>query len=332
MILSRAPLRVSFFGGGSDLPAFYRKSKNGGVVLSTAIDKFMYLVLIDTPKDHIKLMYSEIEIVHGANNIKHDIVKNVLNQYNVQGNIEIGSFSDIPTIGTGLGSSSTFAVALINGIEHLRRDGSISKQKLAEAACEVEITLCGKPIGKQDQYAAAYGGTNLIEFRTDDSVDITPVDSVFLQYLNDNLMLFYTDKTRSANDILAKQSKAMDETSKFKLVEEMASMTYTAYEHLNEYELDSFGDLLDQSWMLKKQITKGISDSTFDDIYDTAKKNGALGGKLLGAGGGGYFLFYVPEERQERVAKSLSLQQMKFNIGAEGAEIVYDAYTGVFYE
>lgn len=327
MILTRAPLRVSFFGGGSDLPAYYTKSPSGGVCLSTAIDKYMYIALIETPKKHVKLMYSEIEIVDNVDKIKHDIVRNALNHFSFKSGIEIGSFADIPTAGTGLGSSSTFTVALMQGLHYLRHGRDMSPYKLSEEACNIEIDMCGKSIGKQDQYASAYGGTNLFQFKADGDVDITPVET-YLRPLNNNLMMFYTGKTRSANDILAKQSKAMNEESKFVIVDEMVKMTYEAYDHLMNDEIDNFGALLDKTWSLKKQLANGISDAKFDSIYKSAMTAGALGGKLLGAGGGGYFLFYVPEDNQEAVAEAVGLERFDFTINAHGAEIVYDSETG----
>ena len=333
ILLSRAPLRVSFFGGGSDLPSYFLKSKQGGVVLSTAIDKYMYLALIDTPKHHVKLMYSEIEIVNDASLLKHDIVRHSLDAYGVKYGIEIGSFADMPTSGTGLGSSSTFAVALLNGLNYMFEGEQLNRGILASKACEIEISRCEKPIGYQDQFAAAYGGTNLFQFRKD-GFSRTPIEHD-LTVLSDNLMMFYTDQTRSADTILAKQSAAMNkDKSKVKLVDEMVELTYRAADHLINFEYDAFGSLLDETWSLKKQLAGGISNESFDRTYASAIQAGALGGKLLGAGGGGFFLFYVPIERQEEVRQAVGLEQFEFRINAPGADVVYDSeeQNGHFYE
>ena len=328
MILSRAPLRISFFGGGSDLPAYYSQSDLGGSILSTAIDKYMYIALIETPKPHIKLMYSEIEIVDSISKLKHDIVQASLRHNHIERGIEIGSFADIPTMGTGLGSSSSFAVALLNGLNCLMHGIDLHPRELAKLACTVEIDLCKKPIGIQDQLAAAHGGTNYYHISQAGDVDITPIgwgDLVDLDFLNQNLMLFYTDTTRSANEILSKQTDAMQNKVQRSLVDRMVHLTRDAYDNLIVGEYDTFGSLLDETWNNKRQLVQGITSENFDEIYRKAKDAGALGGKLLGAGGGGYFLFYVHPENQERVALAVGLEQMKCNINAPGAEIVYNS-------
>jgi len=325
MILTRAPLRVSFFGGGTDIASHY--TKHDGVVLSAAIDKYMHIALNQTPINHVKLMYSEIEEVEDYRELKHDIVRNAIEHYSdrFKTGIEIASFADIPTIGTGLGSSSTFAVALLKALDALNMSYFMARPELlAEWACDLEINKCGSPIGKQDQYAAALGGMNLIHFNRDGTVDYRRQSLISNEaiMLEKKLMLFYTGRTRSANAILKKQSAE----PKHDILNQMADQAMIASKYLTSYKLDDFGNLLDEAWNLKKQLAEGISDPMLDEIYEEAKKAGALGGKILGAGGGGYFLFYVDESNQPAVIEAMhkmNLQGFDFRFSRSGAELGY---------
>lgn len=326
MILTSAPLRISFFGGGTDIESHY--SKHGGIVLSAAIDKYMYISLNHTPINHVKLMYSEIEQVQDYRELKHDIVRNAIEHYSdkYKTGLEIASFADIPTIGTGLGSSSTFAVTLLKALDALNAQYFTARPELlAEWACDLEINKCGSPIGKQDQYASALGGMNLIRFNKDGYVDYRPQSTISgeAHTLKNRLLLFYTGKTRSANSILKKQSAE----PKHDILNQMADQAIIAARYLTSYRLDDFGCLLDEAWKLKKQLTDGISDEHLDEIYEEAKKAGALGGKILGAGGGGYFLFYVPEDRKTSVIEvmtKMNLQGFDFNFSNSGASLLYN--------
>ncbi len=325
MILVKAPLRISFFGGGSDLPSFYNKEQ--GHVLSTTIDKYMYVAINTNDSDLIKLMYSEIEIVDHYDKLKHDIVRHSLqvHGHKHQSGIEIASFADIPTVGTGLGSSSTFAVALIEGLNVLNKM-HYSRETIAHMACNIEINKCKSPIGRQDQYAAAYGGFNHFTFDANDKVKTEPVNvSVFhTMALNERLLLFYTGIQRSANDILTRQQKNLNVDQ----IKEMAFQAQSGLEFLKIGNLDCFGEELDIAWKYKRSLVDGISTPFIDNVYSEGIRLGALGGKILGAGGGGYMLFYVPNEmdRYSVIARmaNLGLNYVPFKFENRGVEVVYN--------
>lgn len=327
MILVKAPLRISFFGGGTDLASHYRE--HGGAVLSVAIDKYMYIAVNKTPVEHIKLSYSEIELVHHYRQLKHDIARNVIKTYggDYTSGIEISSFADVPTVGTGLGSSSTFTVAMIEAMATMNGI-HLSNYELAAAACDIEINQCGSPIGKQDQYASAFGGMNHITFYPDEFVHVKPLlyYQPELDAFNSKLMMFYTGITRSANAILTKQNAE----PKHEILSAMKEQADHACDLFNQHKYDDFGALLYDAWKLKAQLADGITDPHFDNIFEEAMRSGALGGKLLGAGGGGYFLFYVPEASQVSVydtMKRLGLQHFPFKFSRFGTETVYNDNT-----
>lgn len=309
MIVVRSPLRVSFFGGGSDLPSFYRQK--AGAVLSTAIDKFIYIVVNPTPKQGLKLMYSEIEQVEDVDDVRHPLIRETLKMFGVRSQVEIGSFADIPTRGTGLGSSSTFTVGLVRAISELTGQ-RLSRYEVAEAACAVEIEKCGEPIGKQDQYAAAFGGLNFIRFHSDGMVEVSPINvrADVLATFKSRLMMFFTGRHRSASAILAEQSRNVGGGgNKADATARLVEMAHEGHRALTLGRLDDVGALLHQSWLIKKSLASGISDSQMDEIYDVALKAGAIGGKMLGAGGGGYFLFYVPDNAQDAVRAAMQAME-----------------------
>lgn len=318
MIITRTPFRVSFCGGGSDLPSYYRK--NGGCVISTTINKYMYIVLHKSflPNQTV-LKYSETETVDDVRKIKHQIFRECLRQEDVEG-IEIASIADIPQ-GTGLGSSSSFTVGLLNNLKCYKREYS-TKHELAEAACHMEIDVCGAPIGKQDQYAAAYGGLNFYQFNRDDSVSVEPVLLPSDKYddLENNLIMIYVGGEHSASSILKEQGKNLSnqkdkEAGQKKIVE----LTYELKKQLELGNIDALGEILDENWKIKRTLANGISNSDFDELYELATKNGALGGKILGAGGSGFFLFYVPRGEQDRFRKALAkYTEMAFKFDHQG--------------
>jgi D-glycero-alpha-D-manno-heptose-7-phosphate kinase len=317
MILVKTPLRISFFGGGSDIPSYYENF--GGEVLSTTIDQYMYTALCKTSLDGVKVVYNDIEIAKSVDDIKHTRVKECLKYFNVHKHVEISSFAEIPTKGTGLGSSSTFTVGLIKALDKLLK-WNMNKYEVAELASYIEIEACNEKIGKQDQYAASFGGMNHIEFSKDETI-VTPVNipNYTLSDLNDRLMMFYTGVTRSASDILSKQSQS-DPAAMFRMV----VMAKYGLNYLKHNQLDDFGNLLNDAWTIKKSLSEGISNSEFDQIYYDAMVAGALGGKILGAGGGGFFLFYVPESKQQTVRDKLShLKEFKFRFEDKGSQVVY---------
>lgn len=321
MIISKAPFRVSFAGGGSDMAPFYEKY--GGCVLSTSIDKYMYISIhpyFDEAKTLLK--YSENELVGAPSEIRHTIFRQVLTDMGIHG-VEISSTADVPG-GTGLGSSSTFTVGLLHTL-FCYQGKYVSKGKLAELACQVEIEKLGNPIGKQDQYAAAYGGLNFIRFNRDDSVTVEPVMMPVETYrqLERSLMMFYTGQTRSANLILAEQKQSIQETAKRRNLQEMCTLAEQMREALLRGELSAFGEILHKGWQLKKELAGGISNPAIDELYSTALEHGAAGGKLLGAGGGGFLLFYCPEERQEELKNALPLKPFHFRFEQDGASVVF---------
>lgn len=321
MIITKTPFRISFCGGGSDIPDFYKEY--GGCVLSTTINRYMYITIHPYfYKNKTTLKYSENEIVEDVNKIKHKIFRRVLSDMNISG-VEIGSTADIPS-GTGLGSSSSFTVGLLHTL-YCYQGKFVSKAKLAEEACQVEIERLGNPIGKQDQYAAAFGGLNFLSFHQDDSVSVEPVimKGKTLKTLQDNLILFYTGITHDANTILSEQKKNISQRSKSKSLQEMCILVKDMKKSLEENDLRDFGKILNEGWIRKKELAGGVSSSAIDELYETALSNGALGGKLLGAGGGGFLLFYCPKEKQEKLKSSIALQSLEFSFEHDGSSVIY---------
>lgn len=321
MIITRAPFRVSFCGGGSDLPSFYEK--HGGCVLSTTIKKYMYLTIHNYfEKDQIVLKYSKTEIANDFDELEHRIFRQCLKDFDLKG-VELSSMADIPA-GTGLGSSSTFTVALLH-LLHTYKGEYVSKYKLAKDACEVEIRKLGEPIGKQDQFAAAFGGLKFYEFLPNGFVNVEPIIMTPESYqkLENNLLMFYLGGKHSASAILKEQSQNVKTMDKAKAQQEMCDITRELKVELQSNNVDAMGELLHKNWMRKKSLASGISNPLIDNVYERAMNAGAAGGKLLGAGGAGFMLFYVPEDKQVAVRKALSdLREMDFEMDNSGATIV----------
>jgi hypothetical protein len=321
MIITKTPFRVSFCGGGSDMANFYEKY--GGCVLSTSINKYCYISIHPYFNENQTLLkYSENELVDEISQIKHKIFRQVLGDMNVHG-VEITSTADIPG-GTGLGSSSTFTVGLLNTL-NCYNGKFVSKNKLAALACEVEIEKLGNPIGKQDQYGAALGGLNFIKFNQDGSVSHEPImmEGKTYKKLQKNLLMFYTGTTRSANTILAEQTKNITSEDKAKNLLKMCGLAKDMKSALESNDISSFGKILDEGWQLKKELASGIANPAIDEAYDIAMKNGALGGKLLGAGGGGFLLFYCEEEKQAQLKKAIGLKELDFSFERDGTSVIY---------
>jgi D-glycero-alpha-D-manno-heptose-7-phosphate kinase len=325
MIISRAPFRVSFAGGGSDIPSFYEKY--GGCVLSTSIRKYVYLCLNKAfNKDSITLKYSKTEIVNDFASIEHRIFHQVLSDFGKKG-IEITSMADIPA-GTGLGSSSSFTVALLK-LMYTYCEQAVSTYKIAKEACEVEINKLGNPIGKQDQFAAAYGGLRYYEFFPDGFVKVEPVIMAHDSYskLQDNLLMFYTGDVRNANKILGEESKSLaNDEAKIEGTKHLCELTKKLKFSLESNNVDALGDTLNECWKIKKSLANGISNEKVDKIYDEAMNAGATGGKLLGAGGGGFVLLYCPTlDRRNSVRKALTgYNEMKFELDQSGVSIIFN--------
>ena len=321
MIITKTPFRVSFCGGGSDMANFYEKY--GGCVLSTSINKYCYISIHPYFNENQTLLkYSENELVDSPDQINHKIFRRVLTDMDIHG-VEISSTADIPG-GTGLGSSSTFTVGLLNTL-NCYKGKFVSKDKLAKLACEVEIEKLGNPIGKQDQYGAALGGLNFIKFNQDGSVSHEPIlmDGKTYKRLQNNLLMFYTGTTRSANTILAEQTKNITSEDKAKNLLKMCGLARDMKAALENNDISSFGKILDEGWQLKKELASGIANPAIDEAYEIAMKNGALGGKLLGAGGGGFLLFYCEEEKQDKLKKAIGLRELDFSFERDGTSVIY---------
>lgn len=322
MIISRTPFRVSFAGGGSDLPSFYRRST--GAVLSTSIDKYMYIAIHPYfEKDKIQLKYSKTEQVSCIDDIKHPIFREVLKMYGLTG-VDLNSIADIPS-GTGLGSSSSFTVGLLNTVRAYIGKAT-SGEKLGELACDIEINRVGSPIGKQDQYAAACGGLNFITFYGDETVNVEKIimQPEKKQELEDNLLMVFVGGEHSANTILKSQSAAISDVKKFEAQKQMVQLAYNLRESLENNKLDDFGRILHENWLLKKSLTSGISTGIVDEMYNKGIEAGALGGKLLGAGGAGFILFYCPKEKQAEFRDRMgSITELNFKFDNYGSKIIY---------
>lgn len=322
MIITRAPFRVSFCGGGSDLPSFYEEF--GGCVLSTTIRKYMYLTLHNYfYKNQIVLKYSKTETVTDVNQIEHRYFKQCLTDFNIRG-VEISSMADIPS-GTGLGSSSSFTVALLH-LLYTYKGKYVSKYKLAKEACEVEIEKLGEPIGKQDQFAAAFGGLNFYEFKPNGFVNIEPIimEPKSYEKLENNILMFYLGGIHSASQILKEQNQNVKNEDKSKVQQKMCDLTRVLKTELQNNNVDALGNLLHENWFLKKTLASGISNPLIDETYERAINAGALGGKLLGAGGTGFMIFYVKPDKQKAVRTALfKLREMDFEMDNSGASIIY---------
>lgn len=322
MIITKTPFRVSFCGGGSDLPSFYEK--NGGCVISTTINKYMYITSHPSfDKKNTVLKYSKTENVKKINDIEHPIFRECLKVENLEG-LEITSIADIPQ-GTGLGSSSAFTVGLIKNLKCHKREFA-SDEEIAQLACKMEIDVLKNPIGKQDQYAAAYGGLNYYQFNKDGTVFVEPVmmSKEAFHKLEDNLIMLYVGGEHKASNILRQQSKNVVSGNKEEGQKRIVELTKILKIELEKNNVDIVGEILHENWTIKKTLANGISNPSFDKWYDKAIKNGATGGKILGAGGSGFFLFYVPKEKQEKFLKAMKkLPEMKFKFDHQGSTTIF---------
>ncbi len=304
------------------MPIFYREEM--GAVISTSIRKYMFICVNKKFDGSIRVSYSQTENVNHAKEVKHPLVREALNLVGVERGIEIASMADIPSQGSGLGSSSAYTVGLLNAL-YAYHSIMPSKKQLAQEACEIEIERCKEPIGKQDQYAAAFGGMNLLKFHPDESVSVDPINCKpkLLKQMEDSILVFFTGRTRSASAILSNQSLAMRSKDRRLLMRRMVQLALDMKKQLESNSLDHFGEMLDENWVLKSQICKGITDPELDNLYTTGKDSGALGGKLLGAGNGGFMMFYAPPERHNSIKKALKkLQPVKFTFDSNGTQIL----------
>jgi D-glycero-alpha-D-manno-heptose-7-phosphate kinase len=323
MILTKTPFRVSFAGGGSDLPDFYRRS--GGAAVSSTIDKAMYIALHPYFHDKIRIKYSRTEDVSSVSEIQHPLVRECLNLVGIERGMEIASFADVPA-GTGMGSSSAFTVGLLHAL-YVRSGKTPNPHQLATAACDIELDRVAAPIGKQDQFAAAYGGLNYIRFHSDGGVEVHPVEcsAKTREELSSRLMLFYIGQERPAASILTEQAHNMAKPDKFHSVEQMVELAGELRAALERNNLDSFGDILDRGWKLKRGLASGITNNVVESNYRLAREAGAAGGKLLGAGAGGFLLLSCRPEKQQEVREALrELREMPFGLTSEGSQVVHN--------
>jgi D-glycero-alpha-D-manno-heptose-7-phosphate kinase len=324
MIISRTPLRMSFVGGGSDLPSFYRT--HGGAVVSTAIDKYVYVNVNKKFDNGIRVAYSKNEEVDRVEQIDHRIVRSAMQFLQLDGGIEITTIADIPSKGTGLGSSSTFTVGLLHVLNAFK-GRYVSSDQLGKDSCHIEIDLCGEPIGKQDQYAAAFGGLNLIEFKPDDSVVVSPIicDRATVAQLEANTLVFYTGISRSASMLLKQQSEEVaSNAEKQRSMMRMVQLAYDMREELHRNNISAFGEILHENWMLKRSMVSGVSTDDIDEWYRVARAAGATGGKILGAGAGGFLMLYAPLELHERIKLALhTLRPIPVGFEPLGSRIIF---------
>jgi len=330
MIITRTPFRVTLGGGGTDLPSFYRE--HGGFVLAVAIDKYMYLN-VNSPilDDLIRVQYSKTEIVTHADQVQHTLVREALRNFQIENGIEIVSMADIPA-GTGLGSSSCYLVGLLNALHTLTRT-PVCTQGLAEEACQIELERLRKPIGKQDQYMAAFGALTALEIARDGTVKVShPALSMDLVgSLESNMMLFYTGAARDAVSILEKQDGATRRKDKGVVgsLHEIKDIGIEIRGTIMRGNLRRFGELLDIHWQTKKRLSDGISNRQIDEWYELAKQNGAIGGKISGAGGGGFLMLYCEDSkpRLREVMRRAGLLELNFRFEFEGSKVVFDMVT-----
>lgn len=324
MIITRSPLRISLGGGGTDLPSYYREY--GGFVISAAIDKFVYITLHETFQRELIVKYSRMEVVQSVREINHPIIRESLGSLNLEcPDLEITSMSDIPA-GTGLGSSGSFTTALLQAL-HTLTNSVITKEALAEEACHIEIDLLGEPIGKQDQYIAAFGGITCFHFHPDDTVHVEPLrlKSETLMNLEDNLLLFFTGYSRSASTILKDQDTRSREgdpgmTEHLHFVKELGRESKAAFE---QGELRRFAELMHVHWEHKKRRSNGMSNPCINEWYELARRNGALGGKLIGAGGGGFLMFYTEDKTRLRsVMRKAGLREVRVRFDFTGTTVL----------
>ncbi len=325
MIITRTPFRIPLGGGGTDLPSFYRRE--GGFVFSAGIDKYMF-ICVNQPivDDLIRLKYSKTEMVGSVGQVQHDLAREALRRVGFRNSVEIVSMADVPA-GTGLGSSSCYLVGLLNALHTLRRD-FVSLKDLAEEACAIEIRTLKKPIGKQDQYLAAFGGLTVLDISKTGKVTVTPakVSRETVDDLEKHMLLFFTGTMRNALDILSEQSRATEkrENKVVSSLQRIKEIGFRIREAIESGDLTRFGLLMDEHWRYKKKLSTKISDRRFDELYDLAKKSGALGGKITGAGGGGFFVFYCDgkPDRLRKAMRDRGLREMRYRFDFEGTKVI----------
>lgn len=323
MIITKTPLRISLGGGGTDLPSYYER--DGGFVLSAAIDKYIYISVNSTFTDDYLLKYSELERVPALSQISHPIIRTACEVMNISPGIEIVSVADIPS-GTGLGSSGSFTVGLLHALS-VHKHSHTSVHELAEMACEIEIDRLREPVGKQDQYIAAYGGVSNLTFSSDGSVEVTPLDIPrnTLADLESNLLLFFTGYSRSAGSILKDQAQksTSGDVNMRKNLDETRQLGLQIRDELTNGNAEAFGLLMNEHWQRKRERSAGMSNPRIDELYDLGMTNGAIGGKLVGAGAGGFLMFYASQPQQLRNKfRDIGLEEVRFRFDHDGTTLL----------
>lgn len=320
MIISQTPLRLSLAGGGTDFREFFRQ--HGGAVLSMAIDKYVYIVLKERFDDRIYVNYSKKETVDDVDEVQHDLVREAMRKTDVRRGIEITTLADVPSEGSGLGSSSSILVGLLNAL-YAYQGQQVTAERLAREACEIEIDILKRPIGVQDQYIAAYGNLRFFSFCTDGTIAAEKIDLplTVIQELRRHLLLFYTDRTRNASDILTEQRSNIG--SRIRELSRLREMAREARDFLKTGAIDAIGEVLHQSWLLKQAMAHNITDTRIDEMYLRAREAGATGGKIAGAGGGGFLLLYCPLAFQRQVRTALEgYRELPIGLSRHGSKII----------
>jgi D-glycero-alpha-D-manno-heptose-7-phosphate kinase len=323
MIIVQTPLRVSFFGGGTDMPSYYMR-EGGTNVLSSAIDKYIFITIKKRFDQKIRVGYTRTEMVDTVDEIQHELIREAFRFTGTPAGVEITTMGDIPATGAGLGSSSAVTVGSLHAM-YTYQGEIVPAERLADEACKIEIDILGKPIGLQDQYICALGGLRFIEFHPNGKIrnEKIELEPRLKHRLNESLLLFYTGIARSADSILGEQNRNM--VNKLDILHRFKEMACIAREELRAGNLDAIGHLLHESWMLKKQLASQVSNGTIDAIYEKAIQAGAIGGKITGAGGGGFLILYCPYEKKEAVRDALcSLVELPFNLEPDGSKVIFN--------
>jgi D-glycero-alpha-D-manno-heptose-7-phosphate kinase len=322
MIIVQTPLRVSFFGGGTDFPAYYLEE--GGCVLTSSIDKYIFITIKERFDHLLRVGYTRTEMVEDVDVIQHELIREALKMTGIRSSVEITTMGDIPSAGSGLGSSSTVTVGSLHAMYSYLGE-LVTADVLARQACEIEIERLGKPIGVQDQYIVAFGGLRFIEFNTDGKIEVKKVQlsTAVRRKINENLLLFYTGISRSADTILNEQKENIQDRRL--ILRKLKEMAYLAKCELENGNVDVIGELLHESWQLKKNLASRISNGAIDEMYAAARRAGAAGGKITGAGGGGFLILYCPHKNQEKLREALSgLQELPFQLDENGSKVIFD--------
>ena len=323
MLVSRTPVRVSFCGGGTDLAAFYRNHPDGGLVTSLTLDAYIYVTVNRRFDDSVRVSYSQTEIVDDFEDLQHELVREAMRMTGVTSGVEVTTIADIPGRGTGLGSSSTVTVGLLHALYALAGE-DVSAERLAQEACEIEIEVLGATIGKQDQYAAAYGGVNQIAFNPDESVTVSPIslDDEIVNSLASEFCLIWTGLSRQATPILEQQaSNTSERMEQLGAMREQANAVAIA---LQDGKFSEIGELLGKGWELKRSLASGIANPEIDALYSSLIELGCTGGKLLGAGGGGFILVHTPPGVQDAIVDSIPNKLIPLRVSSEGSTILLD--------